>query len=177
MRPPRKAARRADSIDRRSLSRQSVGTVAHVVIQEAVGRPNVPEPQAIVDAALSLIPLSVATVHRLAAAQRAATLAANYLQRFDPRPGWRLGGIEAVFEDVSVDIVWLSDGVVTFDEIKTGPSAHALSNRAVAAQVTAQLDVGRKAFGVHFAGVRLVALSAPATVRWYPASDRFDAHA
>jgi hypothetical protein len=93
--------------------------------------------------------------------------AAAYLHWFAPEPPWALLGAEVPAGGGSIDLVFTHpDGTVVADEMKFGLSR--ATETALRPQVDRYLEAGATEWGAAFAGVRLCAVGAPRTSRFYP---------
>ncbi len=90
---------------------------------------------------------------------------------------WTFLGSELPAGDGKLDLGWSAPpgvaramaGAVFFDEIKVASYAGQLEDNRTLDQVRRYLDFGTATYGSHFAGVRLLALSAPRrSVLWCP---------
>lgn len=138
---------------------QDKGTLTHVLIAVGCERFG---PDATPSEVLSLRDYCFAgprlsPVYGRARAQFALTSTAAYFRRFGPT-GWKFLGSEVIAGDVAFDLLWTRNGMVFADEVKSGMFGIDLGERRLKAQVDAQADVGRNAWGSSFLGVRPVVM-------------------
>lgn len=88
--------------------------------------------------------------------------AATYFRFFAPAGHWLLVGTELELGDSRADIVWRPQpGNYLVDELKSTAPTSLTPRDATTDQLARQLAGGRTNFGDAFAGIRLLALSAP----------------
>lgn len=137
------------------------GEATHALIQTIAARfGSAPTPIQIVEASRDSRPKQ-ANQNRGAALRTASTTrAARYFKDF-PRPGWTLLGVEVNVGDVRFDLVWIKDGLVEADEIKSGRIGAWTQAEHVRIQLFEQFLAGKHHWGSAFNGVRFVPLLQP----------------
>lgn len=90
------------------------------------------------------------------------TGAATYFRFFAPGGAWLLAGTEVRLGWARVDVLWrAAPGTYVVDELKSSAPTSLTQHDALTGQLARQLAGGRDQFGDAFAGIRLLALSAP----------------
>lgn len=88
---------------------------------------------------------------------------AVYFRFFAPRPQWVLVDTEMPVGPVRFDVLWrTSSGWYFADELKSTPPMSLTPADPLTGQLARELAAGQERFGETFAGVRLLALGAPA---------------
>lgn len=157
---------------------REVGQRAQALFAEYGRRGERPDGEALFDEVVAVLRCHPFLGRRRPGPQRLATLTAVGLELMPPTD-WTFLGAEVASRPGRIDLTWQSPdsflpapGVVLFDEMKAGAMPGHLTTGEVTDQVARYLRFGVRTFGSRFAGVRLVALSLPASSVFYrPTAD------
>ncbi len=154
---------KGDSSPTRLESATAVGTAVHAVVatllEDGLVRPTLPELYGAVGRHIGdrRFLSSRSSLHDAVLAQ-----AATYFRFFAPTSPWLLVGTELALGDARADVVWRpKPATYLVDELKSTAPTSLTPRDALTGQLARQLAGGRGHFGDAFAGIRLLALSAP----------------
>lgn len=149
-----------------------VGDRAHRIVGRILGTGPLPADRiaratALLAAGRDVLAEHPAHFRQRAVLSQAVGSAAAYLHWFAPEPPWTILGAEVPAAGGFIDLVFTHpDGTVVADEMKFGLSR--ATETALRPQVDRYLEAGAAEWGAAFAGVRLCAVGAPRTSRFYP---------
>lgn len=143
------------------LSDDAIGTLAHAALADLLTARLPLTTRDAVRATDALLPTGLAPTYRLSLRQRCASAVSRYQREFARSGSWRFIGAEVQAEEVRLDLLWTGPGgAIEADEIKTGSSPELRFADGVR-QASAQVELGRRAFGPKFEAVRLLLLARP----------------
>lgn len=149
-----------------------VGDRAHRIVGRILGTGPLPADRiaratALLAAGRDVLAEHPAHFRERAVLSQAVGAAAAYLHWFAPEPPWTVLGAEVPAGGGFIDLVFTHlDGTVVADEMKFGLSR--TTESALRPQVDRYLEAGAAEWGSAFVGVRLCAVGAPRTSRFYP---------
>jgi hypothetical protein len=150
-----------------------VGEKVHEHLAELARRGERPEGEALFEEVSEVLRLRPYSGRCRPGPQRLATLLAIALEMMPPVE-WAFLGAEVPCSPGRIDLMWRAPAnfgpaphAVIVDEVKVGAMPGHLSSGEVTEQMNRYVRFGVKTFGLQFVGLRLIALSCPASSLFY----------